>query len=155
MTTVPTATQLLDSGQAYPIVDTRTLQGAKKALGGAYPASCLYMSTSYVKSHQQSVQKLVNAYVKTMHWIHTHSAKQIANKMPSEYYKGSGKKEYIHALASEKGIYTPDGMMPKGGPETVKRVLSAFDPNVKGHDIDLSKSYTTKFVKKAKQKYGD
>lgn len=154
MTTVPTVTQLLDSKQAYPIVDTRTLQGAKQALGGAYPASCLYMSTEYVKSHQKTVQKLVNAYVKTMHWIHTHSAKQIADKMPKEYYKGSGKKAYVHALDSEKGIYTSDGMMPEGGPETVKRVLSEFDPNVKGHDIDLSKTYTTKFVKEAKQKYG-
>lgn len=154
MTTVPTVTTLLDSHQAYPIVDTRTLQGAKAALGGPYPASCLYMATDYVKAHPKTVQKLVNAYVKTMHWIHTHSAQQIADKMPPAYYKGSGKEAYVHALASEKGIYTPDGMMPKGGPETVKRVLSAFDPNVKGHDIDLSKTYTTKFVEKAKQQFG-
>lgn len=154
MTTVPTVTQLLGSHQAYPIADMRSAEGAKKALGGPYPASCLYMASHYVKEHPDTVQKLANAYVKTMHWIHTHSAKQIADKMPPAYYKGSGKEAYAHALDSEKGIYTADGTMPKGGPETVKRVLSAFDPNVKGHDIDLSKTYTTKFVEKAKQKFG-
>lgn len=154
MTTVPTVTQLIDSNQAYAIADMRTAEGATKALGGPYPASCLYMATKYVKSHHDTVQKLANAYVKTMHWIHTHSAKQIADKMPPAYYKGSGKGSYVHALKSEKGIYTTDGMMPEGGPETVKRVLGAFDPNVKGHDIDLSKTYTTKFVEHAKQNLG-
>jgi NitT/TauT family transport system substrate-binding protein len=39
--------------------------------------------------------------------------------------------------------------MPVGGPQTVLNVLSAFDPNVKGHNIDLTKTYTTEFAAKA------
>jgi NitT/TauT family transport system substrate-binding protein len=46
-------------------------------------------------------------------------------------------------------MYTPDGVMPAGGPQTVLNVLSAFDPGVKGHDIDLSKTFTTQFVSSA------
>ena len=40
--------------------------------------------------------------------------------------------------------------MPVGGPETVLTVLSAFSKNVKGKTVDLSKTYTTEFVKNAK-----
>jgi NitT/TauT family transport system substrate-binding protein len=32
------------------------------------------------------------------------------------------------------------------GPQSVFRVLSAFDPTVKGHEVDLSKTYTDQFV---------
>ena len=46
-------------------------------------------------------------------------------------------------------MYTPDGLMPPDGPQTVLNVLSAFDPSVKGHSIDLSKTYTTRFVQNA------
>ena len=149
MTTEPTVSQLLGNNAAYPIVDMRTAAGARQALGGVYPASCLYMATSYVDSHKQIVQKLANAFVETMHWINTHSAAQITAKMPPAYYAGGGKAAYIKALADEKGIYTTNGIMPSGGPETVLKVLSAFDPTVKGHQIDLSKTYTTAFAEQA------
>jgi NitT/TauT family transport system substrate-binding protein len=60
------------------------------------------------------------------------------------------KEGYIKALDSGKAMFTPDGVMPAGGPETVLAVLSGFSKNVKGKTIDLSKTYTTEFVKKAK-----
>ncbi|MBO0839431.1 MAG: ABC transporter substrate-binding protein, partial [Sciscionella sp.] len=151
MTTEPTVSQLLDSGQARVIVDTRTAAGAKSALGGTYPASCLYMTTDFVNAHSDIVQKLANAYVQTLNWIQTHSAEQIADKMPADYYSGTGKPAYVKALQGEKGIYTPNGVMPADGPQTVLNVLSAFKPEVKG--VDLSKTYTTRFAKAADSTY--
>ncbi len=47
-------------------------------------------------------------------------------------------------------MFTADGVMPAGGPETVYAVLAGFSKNVKGKTIDLSKTYTTEFVKAAK-----
>ncbi|MGW4523997.1 ABC transporter substrate-binding protein [Amycolatopsis sp. NPDC004378] len=151
MTTEPTISALLSSGQAQVLVDMRTAEGATKALGGVYPASAVYMQTSYVDSHQDVVQKLVNAFVKTMHYIAKNSADQIAAQMPPDYYAGIGRAAYVKALADEKGIYTPDGIMPQNGPQTVLNVLSSFDPNVKGHTIDLGKTFTTEFAQKANQ----
>lgn len=149
MTTEPTISALLSSGQAKVLIDMRHADGTTKALGGLYPASSLYMQTSYVNSHKEVVQKLANAFVKTMHYIAGHSAEQITDQMPAEYYSGIGRAAYVKALSDEKGIYTLDGIMPPAGPQTVLDVLSAFDPNVKGHDIDLSKTYTTEFTKQA------
>jgi NitT/TauT family transport system substrate-binding protein len=149
MTTEPTVSQLLAKNDAYIIYDTRTAAGAQTAFGGPYPATSLYMSTSYVNSHKAVVQKLVNAYVKTLQWIQAHTAAEIADKMPADYYAGVGKAAYVKALNSEKGIYNPTGIMPTGGPETCRTVLSSFNPAVKGKTVDVSKTYTDEFVKAA------
>ena len=149
MTTEPTISRLLKTGEASVLVDMRTAEGTKAALGGVYPASALYMSTEYVNGHKETVQKLANAFVKTLRWINTHSAAEIADKMPKEFYVGD-KEGYTKALEGGKGMYTADGVMPEGGPETVLAVLSGFSKNIKGKTIDLSKTYTTEFVKNVK-----
>ncbi|HJP77719.1 MAG TPA: ABC transporter substrate-binding protein [Pseudonocardiaceae bacterium] len=151
MTTEPTVSQLVDSHQAHVILDSRTLAGSRSAFGGAYPASSLYMSTSYVNAHKDIVQKLANAYVETLNWIQTHTAAQITDKMPADYYAGTGKAAYTEALQNEKGIYDPTGQMPSDGPQTVLKVLSAFNPDVK--DVDLSKTFDNSFVKAADSTY--
>ncbi len=56
----------------------------------------------------------------------------------------------MKALADGKAMFTPDGVMPAGGPETVLAVLVGFSKNLQGKTIDLSKTYTTEFVKNAK-----
>ncbi len=149
MTTEPTISRMLKTGDARILVDMRTLEKTKQALGGAYPAASLYMSTDWVEKNRPTVQKLANAFVKTLRFIHTHSAAEIADKMPKDFYAGD-KEGYIKALADGKAMFTSDGVMPQGGPETVLAVLSAFSKNVKGKTVDLSKTYTSEFVKNAK-----
>jgi NitT/TauT family transport system substrate-binding protein len=155
MTTEPTITALQEKGLATPLLDMRTEAGTTQALGGVYPASALYLRNDWTASHRATVQKLANALVKTLHWIQSHSATQITAKMPPDYYQGVGKAQYVKALQAEKAIYSRDGMMPQGGPETVLKVLSSFDPSVKGHKIDLAKTYTTEFAKKANATAGN
>ena len=150
MTTEPTISLLQQKNLAEPLIDMRTAAGAKAALGGTYPASCLYLTTGYIRKNPEVVQKLVNVYVETLKWIQSHSAAQIADKMPADYYAGVGKDVYVKALQNEKGMYSPDGLMPSDGPSTVLKVLSAFDPTVKGHTVDLARTYTNDFVNKAR-----
>lgn len=149
MTTEPTISRLLKTGEARILVDMRTVEKTKAALGGTYPAASLYMSTDWIEKNKPTAQKLANAFVKTLKFIATHSAAEIADKMPKDFYAGD-KEGYIKALAEGKGMFTPDGVMPAGGPETVLQVLSGFSKNVKGKTVDLSKTYTTEFVKNAK-----
>ncbi|GLY65373.1 ABC transporter substrate-binding protein [Amycolatopsis taiwanensis] len=150
MTTEPTVSTLLATGSAYILLDMRTAAATVQQLGGEYPATSLYMTTSYVDSHPDVVQKLVNAYVETLKWIQTHNGTEVADQMPADYYAGSGKDAYAKAFDNEKGIYNPTGIMPPNGPPTNLAVLQAFNPDVKGKTIDLSKTYTDKFVLAAK-----
>jgi NitT/TauT family transport system substrate-binding protein len=148
MTTDPTVANILDKKLGKVLVDMRTPEGSQEALGGPYPSSSLYMQTDWVNSHKDTVQKLANAFVKTLEWMSTHSADEIAAKMPADYSQGN-KTLYPQAIKSTLPMFTKDGVMPANGPETVEKVLKAFNPNIKNATIDLGKTYTTEFVKKA------
>ncbi len=150
MTTDPTVAQLVSTGKGKVMLDMRTEAGTKAALGGLYPSSSLYMTCDYVKNNGATVQKLANAFVKTLHWIKAHKAAEIAAQMPADY-AGGNPALYQKAIADTVGMFTPDGVMPAEGAKNVLNVLSKFSPNVKGHagDVDLSKTYTTEFVAKA------
>ncbi|MER6122088.1 ABC transporter substrate-binding protein [Streptomyces sp. NPDC001795] len=150
MTTEPTISLLEQEKLATPLVDLRTVADAKAVLGGTYPASCLYMTPAYVRKNPAIVQRLVNALVETLRWIQSHTAAQITDELPADDYLGVGKDVYARALQYEKDMYSPTGRMPGDGPRTVLKVLSAFDPTVKGHPIDLSKTYTDDFVNRAR-----
>ncbi|MEU2055794.1 ABC transporter substrate-binding protein [Streptomyces bungoensis] len=149
MTTDPTVATLLDKKAGKLLLDMRTPEGSQQALGGPYPSSSLYMQTDWVNGHKDTVQKLVNAFVKTLKWMSTHSASEIAAKMPADYSQGD-KTLYAQAIKSTLPMFTKDGVMPANGPETVEKVLKAFNPNIKNAKVDLSKTYTTEFVDAAK-----
>jgi NitT/TauT family transport system substrate-binding protein len=146
MTTEPTISRLLRTNEARVLVDMRTIEGTRQALGGTYPAASLYMQTSWIQQNRPVVQKLANALVKTLRYINTHSAAEIADKMPRDFYAGD-RDMYVQALADGKAMFTSDGVMPQGGPETVLAVLSRFSQSVRGHQIDLARTYTTEFVR--------
>ncbi|MET9906013.1 ABC transporter substrate-binding protein [Streptomyces sp. NPDC006476] len=148
MTTDPTVATILDKKAGKVLLDMRTPEGSQKALGGPYPSSSLYMQTDWVNGHKDTVQKLVNALVKTLKWMSTHSASEIAAKMPADYSQGN-KTLYTEAIKSTLPMFTDDGVMPTNGPETVEKVLKAFNPNIKNASVDLSKTFTTEFVEKA------
>jgi NitT/TauT family transport system substrate-binding protein len=148
MTTEPTISRLIASGLAKPLVDLRTPQSTQAALGGSYPFICVFMKNDYVASHKDVVQKMVNAYVKTLQWIHTHTAEQIADMMPPDYYAGN-KTLYVTALQNQLSIFSPDGNMPDGGPQSVLNIEQQTNTTVQGKQIDLSKTFTNEFTGKA------
>jgi NitT/TauT family transport system substrate-binding protein len=43
-------------------------------------------------------------------------------------------------------MFTPDGRMPAGGPQTVLQVMRVADPHVGQRRIDLGRTYTEDFV---------
>jgi NitT/TauT family transport system substrate-binding protein len=150
MTTDPTIAQVEKQGIGKVLLDMRTEEGTKEALGGLYPAASLYMDCDYVEQNPETVQKVATAFVKTLQWISTHSAAEIAAEMPEDY-DGGDPALYEQSIKDSIPSFTDDGVMPEGGPETVLDVLGTFNPDVeaKKDDIDLSKTYTTQFVENA------
>ena len=148
MTTEPTISRILYSGVGKVLVDLRSPQSTQAALGGPYPFICLFMNNSYVSSHQDVVQKLVNAYVKTLKWMHTHTAEQIADQMPADYYAGN-KALYVTALQNQMAIFSPDGLMPAGAPQSVLSIEYQSNLVPKSKQIDLTTTFTNQFASKA------
>jgi NitT/TauT family transport system substrate-binding protein len=145
MTTEPTISRLLKSGEAKIVVDLRSPEDTVRMLGGLYPASCLYMRSAWVERNRAQVQSLANALVSALIYIKVHSAAEIAAAMPAQYDTGD-RALYVSAIDASKAMFTTDGRMPASGPATVLKVMSAINPNVKDKNIDLARTFTTEFV---------
>jgi NitT/TauT family transport system substrate-binding protein len=149
MTTEPTASRLLKSGDARLLVDLRTPAQAARELGGLYPAACLYMSAPWIATHRDAVQGLVNALVKSLRFIASHNAREIAAQLPVDYMAGD-RALYVSTLQQSKSMFTSDGVMPEGGPANVLRVMRGAERAVVGKPIDLSRTFTTDFARAAR-----
>ena len=149
MTTEPTITRLTSSGKGKILVSLLTPADTRKALGGDYPFIGIFAQNSWVSSHKDVAQRLVNAYVKTLKWIQSHTPAEIADKMPADYLKPT-RDLYIQALQNQLQIFGTDCRMPAGGPETVQKIESTYVTKYKGKTANLSETYTNEFANKAK-----
>ena len=145
MTTEPTISRLTSSGKGKVLVDLRTPDSTRAALGGDYPFIGIFVKNDWANSHKDVAQRLVNAYVKTLKFIHSHTAAEIAAKMPADYYAGN-KDLYITALQNQLSIFGTDCKMPAGGPETVMKIQQNYVPSFKGKTSNLSETYTNQFA---------
>ena len=145
MTTEPTISRLTSSGKGKVLVDLRTPDSTLAALGGDYPFIGIFVKNDWANSHKDVAQRLVNAYVKTLKFIHSHTAAEIAAKMPADYYAGN-KDLYITALQNQLSIFGTDCKMPAGGPETVMKIQQNYVPSFKGKTSNLSETYTNQFA---------
>ncbi|WP_280248056.1 ABC transporter substrate-binding protein [Nocardia abscessus] len=150
MTTDPTVAQMVNSGEARILVDMRTEAGTRAALGGLYPATSLYMNCATIDAHPDIVRKLAAAFVQTLQWIQTHTPEQIAEKMPPQY-ASAGKDLYVQSIRDSIGMFNGDGLMKPEGARNVLDILGKYSKNVRPvrDRIDLSETYTTKFVEEA------
>ncbi len=127
------------------ISDTRTQKDTQAVFGGDYPGGALYTKADWIEKHPKETQALTTAIVNTLKWIHSHTPEEIADKMPPELV-GKDKAGYIAALKNTLPMYSETGRMDPKGATAVLAVFSQSSPEVAKANIDLSKTYTNKFV---------
>src|SRR5262245_41804680 len=128
--------------------DTRTQKDTLAVFGGEYPGGALYTKSGWIASHPKETQALTNAIVATLKWIHSHTPEEIMAKMPDNLI-GPDKALYLAALKNTIPMYSTTGRMDPKGAEAVLAVFSQSSPEVRNAKIDLSKTYTNKFVDQA------
>ena len=154
MTTQPTVAAIEKLGVGYPAFDLTTTAGVKKWLGGFTPTAGVLALSSWVDSHKDTVQKVVEAIVATMHWLSTHSAADVANVLPPSFVNNSlvTKPVYISTLATDKSQFLPDGLMPAGGPSVIM-AISKLAGIITG-PVNLSTTYTNSYAITANKDLG-
>ncbi len=135
------------------LADTRTQKDTLAIFGGEYPGGSLYATSAWIAAHEKETQALTNAIVSTIGWIHSHSPEEIMAKMPPEMV-GKEKDLYLTALRNTIPMYSETGKMDPKGAEAVLAVFSVGSPEVAKANIDLSKTFTNKFVEQAKKTTG-
>ena len=128
--------------------DTRTQKDTLDVFGGEYPGGALYTRADWIAKNEAAAQALTNAIVATLKWIQAHSAEEIMAKMPDEMV-GGDKALYLAALKNTISMYSQTGRMDPKGAEAVLAVFSQSSPEVAKANVDLSKTYTNRFVEKA------
>jgi NitT/TauT family transport system substrate-binding protein len=128
--------------------DTRTEKDTLDVFGGEYPGGALYTKSAWIAAHPKETQALTNAILATLKWIHSHTPEEIMAKMPDGLV-GADKALYLAALKNTIPMYSTTGKMDPKGAQAVLDVFSQSSPEVKNAKIDLSKTYTNKFVEAA------
>jgi NitT/TauT family transport system substrate-binding protein len=133
--------------------DTRSQKDTLAVFGGEYPGGALYTRAEWIASHEKEVQAMTNAIIATLKWIHSHTPEEIADKMPANLV-GPDKAQYIAALKNTLPMYSETGRMDPKGAAAVLAVFSQSSPEVAKANIDLSKTYTNKYVDAANKTTG-
>lgn len=148
----PVMTTLEQKGELRIIADTRTLKGTLAVFGGPMPGACLYAGVDFVKKNPNTVQALTNAMVRSLKWLQTAGPSDIIKTVPETYLLGD-RALYLAAFNKVREAISPDGLVTEEGPRTALKVLAGFDSSIKADRIELSKTYSNEFAKKAKARF--
>ncbi|HEX9183185.1 MAG TPA: ABC transporter substrate-binding protein [Burkholderiales bacterium] len=150
--TDPVMTKLEQDNAIKVIADTRTVKGTIDVWGAPLPAGCLHAPIEFVQKNPNTVQALTNAIVRADKWIAKASATDVARVVPESHLLGD-RALYLFSYDKVKEAISPDGLFSDDGAKATARGLAAFDPGIKPAEIDLAKTYTNEFAKKANAKY--
>ncbi len=151
VTVEPAASTLEQSGDGKAIYDTRTQQGTRDVFGGSWPAGGFYLPNDFAKQNPRTVQALARVAVRTLKYIGSHSAEDIAGRLPAQIFYPDGNKDFfVKVLKANLGMFSSDGRMPSDGPDTVFKTVKVADPKTDWSTVDLKRTYDNSFVGKVK-----
>ena len=150
--TEPVMSMLEHRGDVRIISDTRTLKGTQEVFGGPMPAACLYAPAEYVQKNPATVQALTNAVVHALKWLQTAGPSDLIKVVPEKYLLGD-RGVYLAAFNKIREAIAVDGLIPDEGVRTALRAMSRVDGSILADKIDLARTFTNEFSRKAKEKF--
>jgi NitT/TauT family transport system substrate-binding protein len=148
--TEPVISKLEQDGLVVTLLDTRTEAGTRAVFGGPNPAATLYTRSEFIEKNPETMQRLVNAFLKTLAWIKQATPEQIAETVPPEYLLGD-KALYLKAVTASKESYSQTGLVSEEGHKSVIDMLRTLDPELKTVDVPHGKTFMDRFVKASPQ----
>lgn len=150
--TDPVMTVLEQKGEIKIISDTRTLKGAADLFGGLMPSACLFASAEFVQKNPNTCQALTSAMVHSLKWLQTAGPGDIINTLPENYLLGD-RGLYLASFNKIRQSISTDGWMHDDGPPVALNALVQIDPTLRLAKIDVAKTYTNEFVRRAKIRF--
>jgi NitT/TauT family transport system substrate-binding protein len=144
----PVIAKLEADGDIKILVDTRTEEGTRALFGGSNPAAVLYTKHDFAEKNPVTMQRLVNAFIKSLKWLQASTPEAIADTVPAEYHLGD-KELYIRAVKSSLEGFSRDGIIRPDGMASVLDMLKTLDPELANAKVDLAITFDDRFVKRA------
>lgn len=141
----PIASQLARKKSAKILFDARNVEGSKAAFDGIYPTACLYVSREFLTKNPETVQRLANSFLRTLHWIADASPEKFVDTLPKTW-KLDDRSLNLDIAKSSRELFSKTGQFDPKSLKTPLAVLSGFDEAIAKAKIDLSKTYTNQFA---------
>ena len=156
----PITSALLATGLASTLYDLDSGESTARALGARFPAQALLMSPQTIAKRPEMAQRLVNALVRAMRFVNSHSAEEIAARLPADYFAGKDRRAELELIRAALPTYTRGdySISPEEAQLAVDVNLSAvFDESDEGRwrgsgDVSRVRAadlYTSRFVSRA------
>jgi NitT/TauT family transport system substrate-binding protein len=150
--TEPVMTMLEQKGEVRIISDTRTLKGTQEVFGGPMPAACLYAPLEFVQKNPNTCQGMAHALVHALKWLQTAGPSDIIKTVPDSYLLGD-RALYLASFNKVREAIALDGVLQEEGARTALRAVASFEPGLRADRIELGKTYTNEFARRAKDKF--
>ena len=158
----PVISALEGSGRVSTLFDLMTGEGTAKALGTVFPAQSILMAPQFIKEHADTVQRLVNAYVRAMRFLNAHTADEVIAKLPDAFFGQKDRTTQIKLLKRTLPTYAKGSYaFPADAVHLVVDAMlwAAFDSSEEGvwratgdaAKVKESELYTNEFVDRAMQ----
>ncbi|MDI6539581.1 ABC transporter substrate-binding protein [Pantoea ananatis] len=148
--TEPVISLLEKNDDIIIVADTRTVAGTEAIFGGPMPSGSLYAKESFLKNNPATIQALASAMLKALCWLKTASPEEVVAAVPENYLSGDPAL-YKSAFTNIRSAISPDGLFTPVDTKTALHVLSIFYPSVQTERIDLSRTWTNRYVIEAHQ----
>ena len=156
----PITSALLATGLASTLYDLDSGESTARALGARFPAQALLMSPETIAKRPEVAQRLVNALVRAMRFVNSHSAEEIAARLPADYFAAKDRRAELELIRAALPTYTRGdySISPEEAQLAVDVNLSAvFDESDEGRwrgsgDVSRVRAadlYTSRFVSRA------
>jgi NitT/TauT family transport system substrate-binding protein len=145
----PFVTQMVRSGRGMSLVDLFVPAQARAAMG--YHAYCFTGALTrgeVIAKNPQTTQKIVNALVRAMKFMATHSSVQVANSLKDELRGGVSIDDWAPSFSHSRPAYTNHGEITLEGVRAVIET-NAYFLNEDASKVDAAKLYDNSFVEKA------
>lgn len=139
-------------GEIRVVADTRSQRGTREVFGGLFPGQVVCAPVNGVGMGAGMAQRVVDALVHTLKWIHTAGPSDLIRSVP-EGHLAPDWALYLAAFEKARDGFSVDGMMPPDAPQTALMAQKALDTVLSGVRVDLERTFTNEFALKAKIRF--
>ena len=127
------------------LADARDSAGTQAIFGGPYASGCLYADAAWIPKNEAAVRGATAAILEATAFLRGATPDQAIGALQAGMC-AVGRDVCDRAFTRNRDAYMHNGTVTPEMAQTVHRMLAGFDPAIANAKVDVSQTYTNKFV---------
>lgn len=141
----PIIADLESRGEIVLLADARDTKGSTAIFGGPYASGSLYAQSDWLAKNEATCRMAAGAIVEAVTFLKSATPEQaIAALSKGMCFLGANVCE--GAFTSNREAFNHDGRITQAQADTVKRMLTGFDPAIAAANVDLGPTFTNRLI---------